>query len=65
MRKPAFCTCEIKVKICCATPQADSRLCLHVSFLDLKFMYLTPGHFQSLAIFFDCTSRFVSDLVGD
>ena len=60
MRKPAFYICENKdadqLRSNCA---ADQRLCFR--YMDSAIPLLS----KTLAIFGGCTSRFVSDLVGN
>ena len=60
MRKLAFCICENKeADQLRSDRQADQRLC---------FRYIDSTkirNFKFLAIFCDCTARFVSDLVGN
>ena len=60
MRKTAFCICENKdADQLRGNREADQRLCSRYTDITL------PLHFKHLAIFFDCTARFVSDLVGN
>ena len=60
MRKPAFCICENKdADQLRGNREADQRLCFRYTDSTIP---LLPWH---LAIFCDCTARFVSDLVGN
>ena len=54
-RKPAFCICENK--------DADQLRGHHESDQNLCFRYNSSTYFKPLAIFCDCTARFVSDQV--
>ena len=54
MRKPVICICENK--------DADQRLCFRYTDSTIP---LLPKYEISLAIFCDCTARFVSDLIGN
>ena len=57
MRNPTFCICENKdADQLRGNREADQRLC---------FRYIAIQNFTPLAIFCDCTARFVSDLVGN
>ena len=62
MRKPAFCICKNKdADQLRGNRKADQRLC---------FRYTDPStflirNFKPLAIFSGCTTRFVSDVVGN
>ena len=62
MRKPAICICENKdadqLHSNCA---ADQRLCFR--YIDSTIPLLSFRNFKPLAIFCDCTARYVSDLV--
>ena len=60
MRKPAFCICENKdADQLRGNREADQRLCFRHT--DSAIPLLS----KSLAIFYGCTARFVSDLVGN
>ena len=62
MRKPAFCICENKdADQLRGNRKADQCLCFH--YMDSANPLLP--NFKPLAIFSDCTARFVSDLVGN
>ena len=61
MRKPAFCICENKdADQLRGEREADQRLCFRYADSTIP---LLPRNFKSLAIFYNCTARFVSDLV--
>ena len=64
MRKPAFCKCENKdADQLCGNRTADQRLCFR--YIDTQSLCFPKFNFKPLAIFSDCTARFVSDLVGN
>ena len=64
MRKPAFCKCENKdADQLCGNRTADQRLCF--CYIDTQSLCFLNPKFKPLAIFSDCTARFVSDLVGN
>ena len=65
MRKPAFCICENKdADQLRGNREADQRLCFR--YTDSTIPLLLESEISShLAIFCDCTARFVSDLVGN
>ena len=53
MRKPVF----------FGNREADQRLCFR--YIDSTILLLSKYNFKPLAIFCDCTARFVSDLGGN
>ena len=60
MRKPAFCICENKdADQLRGNCEADQRLCFCYKESAIPLLRIRN------AIFFDCTARFVSDLVGN
>ena len=63
MRKPSFCICENKdADQLCGNREADQRLCFR--FIASTIPVLPKyKHLKPLAIFCDCTGRFVSDQV--
>ena len=62
MRKPAFCMCENKdADQLRGNRKADQRLCFR--FTDSTIPLLPKDEISSFL--FDCTARFVSDLVGN
>ena len=66
MRKPAFCICVNKgADQLRGNRTADQLLCF--CYIDSTINPSTPSirNFKPLAIFCDCTARFVSDLVGN
>ena len=65
MRKPFFCICENKdADQLRGNREADQRLCFRHT--DSAIPLLSEfQNFKPLAIFSDCTARFVSDLVGN
>ena len=71
MRKPAFCICENKdadqlrgYDQLRGNHEADQRLCFR--YTDSTIPLLSESEiFKPLAIFWDCTDRFESDLVGN
>ena len=64
MRKPPFCKCENKdADQLCGNHTADQRLCFR--YIDTQSLCFLNPNFKPLAIFSDCTARFVSDLVGN
>ena len=65
MRKPAFCICENKdADQLRGNCEADQRLCFR--YTDSTIPLLPKSKISSpLAIFCNCTARFVSDLVGN
>ena len=61
VRKPVFCICENKdADQLRGNREADQRLCFR--YMDSTILI---KNFKPLAIFCDCTARFVSDLVGN
>ena len=64
MRKPAFCICENKDadQLRSNTAKLISAFVFATQIVESLF-FLNPN-FKPLAIFSDCTARFVSDLVG-
>ena len=58
MRKPTFCTCEIKAQISFAVLNSDADQRLFFATQIAHFLYF-------LARFCNCTARFVSDLFGN
>ena len=65
MRKPAFCICENKdADQLRGSREADQRLCFRYIASTIPLLPKSEI-FIPLAIFFDCTARFVSDLVGN
>ena len=64
MRKPDFCICENKdADQLRGNREADQRLCFHHMESTIPLLSESKS-FKPLAIFSDCTARFVSDLVG-
>ena len=65
MRKPAFRICENKgADQLHGNSEADQRLCFR--YTDSTIPLLPKSEISShLAIFYGCTARFVSDLVGN
>ena len=67
LRKADFCICENKAADqLCGNRTTDQRL-FFFCYLDSTFpppFFLNPKYFKSLAIFSNCATRFVSDLVG-
>ena len=65
MGKPAFCICENKdADQLRGNREADQRLCFR--YIDHTIPLLPKSeNFNSLAIFSDCTARFVTDQVGN
>ena len=65
MRKPDFCLCKKKgADELCSNCTADQRLCF--LYTDSKISSSSSiQNFKLLAIFCNCTDRFVSDLVGN
>ena len=65
MRNPAFCLCENKdADQLRGNREADQRLCFR--YTDSTNPLLSKSEiFKPLAIFCDCTVKFVSDLVGN
>ena len=65
MRKPDFCLCENKgadqLRSNC---EADQRLCFHYVDSTISLLLKTEN-FNLLDFFWNCTGRFVSDLVGN
>ena len=62
MRKPTICICENKdADQLRGTREADQRLCFR--YLDSTISLLLKSEIKLLALFCDCTARFVSDLV--
>ena len=63
MRKPTICICENKeADRLCGNREADQRLCFRS--MDSTIPLLSkPRNFKPLAIFCDCTARFLSDMV--
>ena len=65
MRKPDFFLSENKgADQLCSNCTADQRLCFRYSDNTIPFL-LKIQNFKRLALFNDCTGRFVSDLVGN
>ena len=63
VRKPAFCICENNdADQLRGNSEADQRLCFRYTDSTIP---LLPKSEISLAIFCDCTARFMSDLVGN
>ena len=54
MRKPIFCICE-----------ADQRLCFRYTDSTIPLLPIKIMNFKPPAIFYGCTARFISDLVGN
>ena len=65
MRKLGYCLCENKgadqLRSNC---EADQRLCFHYTDSTIP-LYTYTKNFKPLACFYDCTGRFVSDLIGN
>ena len=62
MRKPTLCICENKdADQLRGDREADQRLCF--CYIDSTIPLLSKSEIKPLAIFCDCTARFVSDLV--
>ena len=65
MRKPAFCICENKdADQLRGNREADQRLCFRYMDSTIPLLPKFIRNFKPLAIFSDCTARFLSDLVG-
>ena len=63
MRKPAFCICQNKDKDQLrGNREADQRLCFRYMASTVPLLPKNKN-FKPLAIFCDCTVRFMSDLV--
>ena len=75
MRKPAFCICENKdAGQLCGNREADQRLCFRYidytipllpKYKILRFEPPSLTELPDLCRIWDCTARFVSDLVGN
>ena len=66
MRKPEFCICKNKdADQLRDNREADQRLCFPYKNSTIPPLPKFIRNFKHLAIFFDCTARFVSDLVGN
>ena len=66
MRKPAFCISENKdADQLRGNREADQRLCFRYTDSTIPLLPKSIRNFKPLAIFFDCTAWFVSDLVGN
>ena len=63
MRKSAFCICENKDLINCAVTAQQFNAHVFAIRIVLSLHFLSPK-FQA-SIFYDCTARFVSNLVGN
>ena len=65
MGKPTICICENKdADQLRGYREADQRLCFRYSDSNIPLL-LKSENFKILALFCDCTGRFVSDLVGN
>ena len=66
MRKPDFCICLNKdADQLHGNREADQHFVFAIRIVQSLYMYFLNPNFKSLAIFCNCTARFVSDLVGN
>ena len=60
-----FCLCEYKgADQLCSNCTTDQRLCFHFTNTPIPLLHTYNQNFKILALFCECTERFVSDLVG-
>ena len=65
MRKPFFPFAKTKPHISCVVTTQLISAFVFAIWLVQSLYFLNPKNFKPLAIFYDCTARFVSDLVGN
>ena len=67
VRKPDYCLCENKgADQLCSNCTADQRLCFRYTVFAtriVQFLFFLNLKFQPFSLFWNCTDRFVSDLV--